>query len=199
MAEERPHNPVEAACRMLTTVSSTDISDALELSPQAKGRFYELIVLLHALNQVCSRPSQRRSPDSPRIRTADPGEPEDMLRLYISKLGKICDSRPGGATVTAFAALQNTDPRVRYVFASNSRTPAQLEAVCKHITTVLRSVGELSRTSHTKRSHEEAHHLIQRKILRFCQERVKCYVNGLGGALLECIGHCMRDTSKEGE
>ena len=49
-----------------------------------------------------------RSEDLPRV---NPGEDNDetLLRNFVSRLAQICDSSPGGTTVTAFAALQNPD------------------------------------------------------------------------------------------
>jgi hypothetical protein len=85
--------------------------------------------------------TERKSNDMPH----GTGEDSDELLFqnFVSRLGQICDSRPGGSTVTAFVVLQHPD-KVEYVFGSNRRTHVELETTRGYINAILISLRQSS-------------------------------------------------------
>jgi hypothetical protein len=158
-------------------------------------RFYEVIVLLLALNEGYRSTSSRKSNDLPH----GTGEDSDELLFqnFVSRLGQICDSRPGGSTVTAFVVLQHPD-KVEYVFGSNRRKHVELETTRAYIRAILMSLGESSDCEYGDQRDESLSSLL-RDVLIFNRERIRCYLNGLTIALEACIAICETETSSNGE
>ena len=127
------------------------------------------------------------------------GEDSDELLFqnFVSRLGQICDSRPGGSTVTAFAVLQHPD-KVEYVFGSNRRKYVDLEATRTYICTILTDLRESSDCEDDDEREKYLSNLL-RDVLMFNRERIRCYLNGLTDALEACIAICETESSLKGE
>jgi len=127
------------------------------------------------------------------------GEDSDELLFqnFVSRLGQICDSRPGGSTVTAFVVLQHPD-KVEYVFGSNGRKYVELETTRAYICAILTSLRESSDCEDDDQREEYLSNLL-RDVLMFNRERIRCYLNGLTDALEACIAICETENSLKGE
>jgi hypothetical protein len=122
---------------------------------------------------------------------------EHLFHNLVSRLGQICDSRPGGSTVTAFAVLQHPD-KVEYVFASNMRKKVELETTRAYINAILASLRESSYCEDDDQREKYLSNLL-RDVLTFNRERIKRYLNGLTAALEACIAICGTESSSTGE
>jgi hypothetical protein len=127
------------------------------------------------------------------------GEDSDELLFqnFVSRLGQICDSRPGGTTVTAFVVLQHPD-NVEYVFGSNRRKYVDLETTRAYINAILIS---LRKSLDCEDDEEREGYLsdLLRDILMFNRERIRCYLNGLTEALEACIAIFETEGSSKSE
>lgn len=70
-------------------------------------RFYEPLVLLLALTQVCRRNNAPRIPES--LTEVLPLSPDELFKDFVNKLCQICDNKPGGNAVTAISVLEYPD------------------------------------------------------------------------------------------
>ena len=122
---------------------------------------------------------------------------EHLFHNFVSRLGQICDSRPGGATVTAFVVLQHPD-KVEYVFGSNGRKHVELETTKAYIRAVLDYLRESSYCEDDDQREEYLSNLL-RDVLMFNRERVQRYLNGLAADLEACIAICGTESSSAGE
>ena len=158
-------------------------------------QFYKVVVLLLALNEGYKGTASRKSNDLPH--SSAEGSDEDLFHNFVSRLGQICDSRPGGFTVTAFAVLQHPD-RVEYAFGSNRRQPVELESTRAYIHAILTG---LRKSSKCEDDDERERYLgdLLRDVLMFNRERVKRYLNGLTATLKFCIKICGEESSTAGE
>lgn len=156
----------------------------VNINPTKIRRFYEPIVLLQALNEANKNKTIKKADEVARTSDLDS---EELFRNFVSKLAQICDWRPKGFTVTAFVVLQYPD-RIQYVFGSNQRKPAELEAVQGYITSILRWLREKSSEDDNER--ETALAQLLRDILIFNRERIRVYLKGLIAALESCIAIC---------
>ncbi len=164
------------------------------MSQKTNRRFYEVIVLLLALNKGYKGTFSKKSNDLPH----SAGENvEDLFHNFVSRLGQICDSRPGGSTVTAFAVLQHPD-KVEYVFGSNGRKTVELETTRAYIRAILTSLKESSSCEDDDQREEYLSNLL-RDVLVFNRERIQRYLNGLATALESCIAICGKESSSAGE
>lgn len=160
---------------------------------KANRRFYEIVVLLLALNNAYKDHANRRTIDLTR---GTEQEPEEMFRNFVSKLGQICDARPKGFTVTAFVVLQFPD-KVQYVFGSNQRPTVELEIVKGYICSILSSLRDMSMGEDDEERETFLAPLL-RDILMFNRERIKSYINQLVRALETCIGICEKEPIQAG-
>ncbi|KAE9362767.1 hypothetical protein N431DRAFT_357886, partial [Stipitochalara longipes BDJ] len=149
-------------------------------------RFYEIVVLLKALNDGYQSTARGKSNDMPH----GTGEDSDELLFhnFVSRLGQICDSRPRGSTVTAFVVLQHPD-KVEYVFGSNRRTHVELETTRGYISAILTSLRESLECEDDNQRVEYLSKLL-RDVLIFNRERIRSYLNSLTEALEACIANC---------
>ena len=155
------------------------------VSSKTNRRFYEVIVLLLALNQAHGNNGNAKAVDPL------PGsdlEPVDLFHSFVSKLSQICDPRPGGFTVTAFTVLQLSD-KVQYVFGSNQRTSVELETVRAYVSAILRSLKNLS-TDEDDEQRDAFLSRLLRDVLSFNRERIKRHIDKLVKALEACITLC---------
>ncbi len=146
-----------------------------------------------ALNRAHIYASGEKGNDLPH----DLEQPQEQLFLnFLCRLGQICDSRPGGHTVTAFTVLQRTD-KVEYVFASNKRTLPELESVKGYVGSILKSLRYISECDDDDQLQEFLSSLL-RDILAFNRDRVKRYLIGMKAALGTCIEICGKEGSLQG-
>ena len=122
---------------------------------------------------------------------------ENLFHNFVSRLGQICDSRPGGFTVTAFTVLQHPD-KVEYVFGSNRRKPVELESTRAYIHAILTSLRKSPNCEDDDEREEYLDDLL-RDVLMFNRERVKRYLNGLTASLELCVTICGEESSSTGE
>lgn len=121
---------------------------------------------------------------------------EHLFRNFVSRLGQICDSRPGGSTVTAFVVLQHPD-KLEYVFGSNRRKTVELETTRAYIRAVLTSLRESSHCEDDDQREEYLSNLL-RDVLMFNRDRVQRYLKGLTAALEACIAISATESSSTG-
>jgi hypothetical protein len=170
-------------------------AEPIDVSPKTTRRFYETVVLLLALNEGYRGTASKKNNDLPHGTGED--SDEHLFRNFVSRLGQICDSRPGGSTVTAFAVLQHSD-QVEYVFGSNRRKHVELETTRAYIRAVLTSLRESSNYEDDDQREKYLSNLL-RDVLTFNRERVQRYLTGLTAALQACITICVRESSSTGE
>jgi hypothetical protein len=122
---------------------------------------------------------------------------EQLFANFVSRLGQICDARPGGFTVTASVVLQH-NAKIEYVFGSNRRSPGELGTLKGYITSILESLR--SATTCESEDQEEKHlGNLLREILRFNRERVANYLKHLNKDLEICLDLCRKENSSSGE
>ncbi|KAL8377076.1 hypothetical protein RB595_007966 [Gaeumannomyces hyphopodioides] len=105
-------------------------------------RLWAPIVLLLALNKAYKDATSEKKTDLHHGSELD--TPEQLFHNFVSRLGQICDSRPGGFTVTAFAVAQRPDSKVEYIFGSNTRSPIEGGCVKGYISSILESLRDAS-------------------------------------------------------
>jgi hypothetical protein len=158
-------------------------------------RFYEVVVLLLALNEAYRSAASKKSNDL--SYNAGEDSDEQLFHNFVVRLGQICNSRPSGSTVTAFVVLQHPD-KIEYVFASNRRTIVELETTKAYISAVLASLRDSSSCEDDDQREELLSHLL-RDVLMYNRERIKCYLNGLTNDFEACIAICGTEGSPTGE
>ncbi|KAH8880810.1 hypothetical protein GQ53DRAFT_889572, partial [Thozetella sp. PMI_491] len=114
---------------------------------------------------------------------------------FVSRLGQICDARPGGHTVTAFTVIQRVD-KIQYVFGSNRRKHAELESVKGFVGSILKTLHGAFMCENDEESEEMTDNLL-RDVLLFNRDRVKRYLKGLNEALVACIDLCRKDNTSQ--
>jgi hypothetical protein len=153
-------------------------------------------VLLLALNEAYKDSASKKTiNDLPH--TAGEDSDEKLFHNFVSRLGQICDSRPGGSTVTAFVVLQHPD-KVEYVFGSNRRKTVELETTRAYIRAILTSLKESSSCEDDDQREEHLSNLL-RDVLVFNRERIHRYLSGLTAALEKCLAICGQESSPTGE
>lgn len=146
------------------------------------------------MNEGYRGTASKKSNDLPH--SAGEDSDENFFHNFVSRLGQICDSRPGGSTVTAFAVLQHPD-KVEYVFGSNRRKNVELETTRAYIRAVLTSLRESSYFEDDNQREEHLSNLL-RDVLMFNRDRIHRYLNGLTAALEACIAICGTESSSNG-
>ena len=147
------------------------------------------------MNEGYKGTASKKSNDLPH--SAGEDSDEQLFRNFVSRLGQICDSRPGGSTVTAFVVLQHPD-KLEYVFGSNRRKNVELETTRAYIHAVLSSLRESSHCEDDDQREEYLSNLL-RDVLMFNRERVQRYLKGLTAALEACITISVTESSSSGE
>jgi hypothetical protein len=169
-------------------------AESVVVSAKTTRRFYEAVVLLLALSEAYKDTASKKSNDLPHSTGED--SDEKLFHNFVSRLGQICDSRPGGSTVTAFAVLQEPE-NVKYVFSSNRRRTVELETTRAYIRAVLTSLRGCSDCEDDDQREEYLSNLL-RDVLTFNRERIHRYFNGLTDALEACIAICGTESSSTG-
>jgi hypothetical protein len=167
------------------------LAELVVVPTKTTRRFYEVVVLLLALNKHYKGFAIKKGDDLPH--SGGEGSDEDLFRNFVSRLGQICDSRPGGSTVTAFTILQHPD-KIEYVFGSNRRTEVELETTKAYIRAVINSL-RASSYSEDDQQREDCLSTLLRDILIFNRLRVQSYLNGLTTDLEACIAICGGESS----
>lgn len=148
-------------------------------------------MLILALNKACSHNEIAETlevlPDTIR-------SPESAFKCFVNKLGHICDSERGGATVTAFAVLQLPNGGIQYRFASNQLSQDYLDITRRYITVLLNLLGQT--VNENLRSIDSR---ILRMALDYCSSRVSVYIRRLDSDLSYCIELCEQDRESEDE
>ncbi len=147
------------------------------------------------MNEGYKSTASKKSNDLPHGAGED--SDEHLFRNFVSRLGQICDSRPGGSTVTAFVVLEHPD-KMEYVFGSNRRTKVELETTRAYIHTILASLRDSEHCEDDDQREEYLSNLL-RDVLIFNRERIKRYLNGLTAALEACIAICGTESSLTGQ
>jgi hypothetical protein len=111
-------------------------------------------------------------------------DPGDLFRAFVYKLAHVCDNVSGGATMTAFMVLSNSSDGVKYMFASNQRSPDELAATQRYVVRLLRLVGNPSPRSRITRLSEDE---VLKAVLLFNQERFSGYFGRLPFQAEKCI------------
>ncbi|KAJ4397232.1 hypothetical protein N0V93_001456 [Gnomoniopsis smithogilvyi] len=142
-------------------------------------RFYEPLMLLQAATQACMHNLAPRIPEpSPdRFNQSE----EQLFHDFMNKMAQICDTRPGGSTVTAVAALSYPDG-VQYRFASNQRSKGDLDQMEIFVTEILQTLQDWT---------EETSLLVKtrvlRKVIAFTRPRLRGYVKAVATFSDECL------------
>lgn len=163
--------------------SPLSTSSSLKGPAKAVRYFYAAVLLLDALNRSLTRNNLPSQADD--ISQSLELGAEDLFRSFVSRLGQICDARPGGSTVTAFAVLQSPD-KVQFIFASNGRRNNDLKMSKAHVEGVLETLSSMRDVEDTKTMNDMRMGLFY-DILCFNRIRVTLYVNALVSSLKDCI------------
>lgn len=119
--------------------------------------------------------------------------PENTFHCFVNKISQLCDSRPGGDTVTAFAVLDFPDC-IQYRFGSNRRAVDELCQARHFIAWVLGTLRDAR-----KHQPQKLQSLLLRESLTFNKTRVKVYLNSLRKHSITCARECRADPSSECE
>jgi len=163
---------------------------------KANRKLYASIVLLLALNKAYKHTTGAKSPEMQH--GSGLSTPEQLFNNFVSRLAQICDSRPGGFTVTASVVLQRNDAKVEYVLGSNRRSPGDLGTLKGYVTSILESLQSVATCESGDREEELLSSLL-REILRFNRDRVKNYLKRLTESLEICLNLCEKEDSSQGE
>lgn len=172
-------------------IIDTVFAEPVVIPGKTLRRFYEVIVLLLSLNECYRGTASKKSNDLPN--SAGEGSDEHLFQNFVSRLGQICDSRPRGSTVTAFAVLQHPD-KVEYIFGSNRRQPVELETTRAYIRAVISCLRESSHCEDDDQREKYLSNLL-RDVLTFNRERIQRYLKGLTIDLEACIAICGTESS----
>jgi hypothetical protein len=157
--------------------------------PKLWRRFYEAVVLTWALTQgyrIQGRLHGDIEPDGSQ-------GAEREFHYFVNKLAMVCDSKKHGETVTSFVILQKPD-QVVYMFASNSRTDAELAATKNFIEGLIGKVGRATLSSAAeKKASQKA---VLQDIILFNEPRLTYYVQSFAAAAERCIGAYDRDSMR---
>jgi len=148
-------------------------------------RIYEAVLFARSLTQCCLAHEAGRTPDITLELPRNAGQERGFYCL-VNKLCLVCDNEHGGSKMTSLAVLQSTNG-IAYVFASNQRSPEELESV----TAFLKSLFDILRTDGVAVSTEQDRYSMRTSLLRhvlsFNKTRVMCYVRGLWNDLNMCL------------
>ncbi|KAL2193420.1 hypothetical protein P885DRAFT_72227 [Corynascus similis CBS 632.67] len=175
------------------------MTDSVPLPPSLRKRFYEPVVLLHALKDVYRINNSLMEPD---LEGSAGKSQQQTYFCFLNKLSQICDSQPKqrfGATVSAIAVLDSGT--IEYRFASNQRDDAQLEMVKRYLTNIINVLGGVTDSEvRDKRFMRTVHSKILRNVLAFNRPRVESYIEALisNDRLGFCIGYAAADEANEG-
>lgn len=171
-----------------TVNMSTDDSNLVPLNPSLSLKFHESVLLLYCLKEVKYQAESVKEPE-PDLESDSGKSSRNSFRIFVDKLGQICDSELKGKTVTAFAILQ--PGQIQYRFASNQRNSDEVEDVKRYLFDLLNLLGatpdnQLNRVSGT----------ILERVLAFNRPTIKQYIRNL--TQQEGMDHCTKVCEEEG-
>lgn len=110
---------------------------------------------------------------------------EQMFHNFLNKLAQICDTHPGGDTVTAVVALVQPGRKgeVQYRFASNQRDEGELAQLEAFVVDILGTLRDW-----TEESSKLVECRVLRKVIGFNRTRMKMYVRAVASGLDICLG-----------
>jgi hypothetical protein len=164
--------------------------DIVQVRSKVNKRFYEAVILLASLSMACVADQPSKTPD---LSSELSLSPEHAFHCFVNKLGQLCDSQPGGNTVTSCVVLDLPD-HIEYRFASNQQDIEDLIRAKTFIKCVLQAVGKLDedKTQATISS-------ILQKCLSFNRLRIEGYVTKLKKHSIFCIRACTKEDKDECE
>ncbi|UPL02105.1 hypothetical protein LCI18_013039 [Fusarium solani-melongenae] len=153
-------------------------------------KFYEPAVLLNALNFT----EREAAPPGDFDATIDTTDPRQLFQAFVYKLGHVCDSQKGnyGATITSFYVLKDEDEvgAAHYWFASNQRTPEELEATAEYMRELLGKVWDLDEDlASLKRE-------LLSDVMWFNRPRLEYYFRQISDRAAKCRDSCL-DTNDD--
>ena len=119
--------------------------------------------------------------------------PEQGFQTFLNKIAQVCDSRPRGSTVTAFAVFRGPGGRAVYLFGSNCRTRTELIDTRRFIKSLLEFVG----VNPKGLRHSALVRQALRDILSFNTQRVGTYLKAITKYLDICILDCAERRGSE--
>ena len=166
--------------------------EPIPLGSRIVHKFYEPIMLLASLIGITKEMAVPRSPEPP----IDIQDAKQVFHAFINKLGHICDSTKGGATVTSFMVLRSNGNRdtVHYWFAANRRTTEELQTTAAFVRELLHKVGQAPENPEQQHAIRKA---VLYNILRFNRPRVSVYLRKLQPQVEECLRRCDMDERDE--
>lgn len=167
---------------------AVNISNPIPLPPSVARRFYEVVIFLYCLTAVNFKNNGTREPD---LETATGKSPKHEFFCFVNKLAQICDSQPGGDTITAIAVLQPGS--IQYRFASNNRDAMSLEMVKRYLTDILNTLGQTANSEL-----DNIYQDILGKVVAFNMARIEIYIGGLMKHFDFCIATCESGDTPEG-
>ncbi|KAK4167030.1 hypothetical protein QBC43DRAFT_349857 [Cladorrhinum sp. PSN259] len=171
-------------------------SSVVSLPPGLIKRFYATTIFHSTLENTINR-SQKKTPSDVEDTTSWSDE-KSIFHRFVNRLAHICDSKPGGDTVTAVAVL--APGSIEYRLTSNQRSPVAYDSVRRYlwedILGLLRDASDDDINNKLYVSVLSSSILLN--ILRFARRRVKCYVKLLVDKIDFCIQWCDRDANPTG-
>jgi hypothetical protein len=172
-------------------------SDIVPLSASIRKRFYEPVIILNCVSRSCV---EGRRVETVAYETAPPKSLEQTYSCFVDKLGQICDTQQGGATVTSFGILWLGT--VRYWFASNQRNATQLDEVKDYLTRIFSTLhGAVNRdvSRAIKNPQHPLYSVILQSIIRFNRPRMERYIERLSRELEVCVEEICEVVDSEDE
>lgn len=175
--------------------SAQPISDKLvPLTPKARRRFYEPIVLVKALIEVVPGQASIKAPEP----AERPTNTKGRFRKFVDKLASVCDSHKGGTTVTSFSVLQSLqNPKdILYVFGCNNILFYRLQTLYHFVTKLLQKVAKADSLDRSKR--RALRKELLQDVLLFNRPRVELYGKALQGHIRDCTEACRSNMREDG-
>jgi len=164
------------------------IREVVPVTSKLANRFYEPLIITLGLNAAYSL---NQSPQNPDVQSDKAQSAEYDFHRFVDKLAQLCQTEPGGDSVTAFVVL-NPPEGIQYRFACNQRKKDDLIQVKTYISSILTKLGTVSTDTLT-----EMISPILRQSLSFTRSKVQAYVRMLVEQTVDCIKACKRENTDE--
>ncbi|KAH8887336.1 hypothetical protein GQ53DRAFT_617315, partial [Thozetella sp. PMI_491] len=153
--------------------------------------FYPGLILLEYLREI-QRPQRNKHADQPLQLSPNL---EDQFHQLVCKVALICQDAPHGDTVSSCVVLEHEGDAL-YVFASNNRSPQELEKTKIHLISLLQMFQTIPEDK--KAINELRDHALHKVVgIQIC--RIRSYLRALVEHLPNCIRSCENDTDLDGE
>ena len=171
-----------------------DREEPISLASSIVHKFYEPIMLLVSLIQVAILKAIATQPEDP----FDLENDKHVYCAFINKLSHVCDSEKGGTTVTSLMILLENDKAKtpHYWFASNQRSPDEIEAAVAFVRRLLRKIDDATRTP---KGDDTVRKQLLNEVLRFNRLRISSYLSVLQSQARECLERCFMDDTDDSE